>query len=1510
MEKNKTNNTYIKFRRITLRTLAVLLLLLLLTSIALTLPVVQTKIAQYATGRINKDYGTHINIDQIAITVFGGVKIKKLLILDHHQDTLIYADRIKTNVLDVNKLINGKLLFGDIRFDKFYLQIKNYKKEKETNLDLFVAAFDDGKPGSGKFLMKSKNIYLKDSRFVMLDYNRANPKDVDFTRLNAQLKNFMIKGPNVYSNIVAMSFKDHRGVVVENLVSNFTYTKHDITLNKLEVTTKESYVKGNVKLSYNKDNHDFSNFNNRVKFDVKLDSTTLSSNDIRYFYKELGKNQKFYLNSKIKGTLNNFYATQLYLQDRKKTIIRGNVNFRNLFPRAPGAFYMKGDFKKIASNYTDLTKLLPNILGKKLPSSLSKLGQFNYTGRAEVTQEYINTNFVMNTALGIVESDLHMSNLTNIDDAQYKGKVIFDGFDVGAIMNDNTIGKVSLDVDVEGKGFTRKYLNTTFVGDVYQVKYNGYNYTKIIVDGSFKEPMFKGKFYVNDPNLFMDFNGTVDLSKKENIYDFQSKIDYANLVKLNFIKDSISVFKGEIVVNASGNSLDNLKGELLLSNASYQNKKGQYFLDYLKVNSSFDASGERNISINSPDAIEGAVVGKYKFNQLQKMVENSLGSFYANYRQNKVLPNQYLKFDFALHSKIIEIFNPDVSLAPNTMLKGNISSDTKNFKLDFNSPQVVAYNNTFDKILIQIDNKNPLYNAYVQMDSIKTKRYKVRDFSMINTFSNDTLHFRTEFKGGKRGNDFYNLNLYHTINKENKNVIGFNKSELQFKDYLWFLNEKEGSEDNKIVFDKKLKNFSFNNLKLSHGEQNINFMGYWNGKKDKDLELTFDQVNLNKVTPDVEKFQFDGKLNGKVNFKQTNDVFQPTSTLRIDSLQVNTIALGEMNLDIKGDETLSKFHLNSTLDNKNVESFSANGDISIIDNQTLLDVDLNFDKFNLGVLGKIGGDVITNIRGFASGSARIDGNFNELDYNGRLFVKDAGLTIPYLNTDYVFEDNSIVDVTENKFIIRETAITDTKFDTKGTLSGYIKHKQFGDWQLDLSVASNRLLALNTSDHEDAAYYGKAYMNGSASIKGPTSGLKIRVDAESAKGTDIKIPINDAEAVQESSYIHFLTPQEKKKKNNTAVAVTKDYHGLELEFNFEINNNANIEVILNRESGHGMKGKGYGTLLFRINTLGKFEMWGDFIALAGTYNFRYGGLIDKKFDVKKGGSITWTGDPMAANLNLEAIYKTTANPAVLINNASFNKKVDVEVTIAVKGNLASPEPDFNISFPTVGSSLRSEIQTQLDDKDKRQTQALALLSSNTFLSAEGVSNSQPSNLLFEKASSLFNDIFAGDNDQLKLGIDYVTADRTPNQQTDGRFGVSVTSKINDRITVNGKVGVPIGGINESTVVGDVEVQYRVNEDGTLNLRVFNKENDITYIGQGIGYTQGVGISYEVDFDTFKELVNKIFKNAKLNKVKTTNTSELHDSTPVPEDIHLVKKTDEEKKKKTETAPNTDAIPTDD
>jgi hypothetical protein len=59
------------------------------------------------------------------------------------------------------------------------------------------------------------------------------------------------------------------------------------------------------------------------------------------------------------------------------------------------------------------------------------------------------------------------------------------------------------------------------------------------------------------------------------------------------------------------------------------------------------------------------------------------------------------------------------------------------------------------------------------------------------------------------------------------------------------------------------------------------------------------------------------------------------------------------------------------------------------------------------------------------------------------------------------------------------------------------------------------------------------------------------------------------------------------------------------------------------------------------------------------------------------------------------------------------------------------------------------------------------------------------------------------------------------------------------------------INESAIVGDLEIQYRVNEDGTLNLRLFNRRM-IIILDKELAIPKEL-VLHEVDFDTFKELI---------------------------------------------------------
>jgi hypothetical protein len=96
-------------------------------------------------------------------------------------------------------------------------------------------------------------------------------------------------------------------------------------------------------------------------------------------------------------------------------------------------------------------------------------------------------------------------------------------------------------------------------------------------------------------------------------------------------------------------------------------------------------------------------------------------------------------------------------------------------------------------------------------------------------------------------------------------------------------------------------------------------------------------------------------------------------------------------------------------------------------------------------------------------------------------------------------------------------------------------------------------------------------------------------------------------------------------------------------------------------------------------------------------------------------------------------------------------------------------------------------------------------------------------------------------------------------------------------------VPVGGVSESVIVGNVEIQMQLNEDGSLTAQVFNRENNINYIGEGIGYTQGLGLTYNVEFNTFKEMIRKIFTNKKAAKTATNSSSDVPDSADIPSEF---------------------------
>ena len=222
-----------------------------------------------------------------------------------------------------------------------------------------------------------------------------------------------------------------------------------------------------------------------------------------------------------------------------------------------------------------------------------------------------------------------------------------------------------------------------------------------------------------------------------------------------------------------------------------------------------------------------------------------------------------------------------------------------------------------------------------------------------------------------------------------------------------------------------------------------------------------------------------------------------------------------------------------------------------------------------------------------------------------------------------------------------------------------------------------------------------------------------------------------------------------------------------------------------------------------------------------------------------------------------------NPSTLLDNP-INQSIPTEVEIHLTGELEQPDLNFDIRFPSVNSTLNSELADRLRDQDRRQFQALSLLATGSFRSELTLDSQDAFGLVSDGVTNMLNDLISDDDNKVKLGIDVDLGETTPDYETDSRVGVTLSTKLSDNVLINGKVGVPIGGVNKTTVAGDFEVEVLLNEDRTLSLKFFNRENSIQNFGEQIGFTQGIGVSYNIEFDNLRELFQELFKN---NQKKT-------------------------------------------
>ena len=624
--------------------------------LVLSIPAVQSSLGKYVTNKLNEDFGTNINIEKIGLQFNGDIELKNIYIEDYKKDTLFNIIELNASIISFRKLYKGKLTFGDVDIEGLTFNLKTYKDEKQTNLDIFVAKFilkkTEKKPTP--FLLSSSDVSIVNSKFRLFDENLVTQQILSFNNLNINATDFLILGPEVSTRINTFNFKDSRGIVLKNLKTNFKYTLKDMTFDLLQIETTNSLLKGNLKFEYKP--KDLLHFVDKVIVKATFQNSKIDLNEINKFYNEFGKMQNAAFSATVLGTLNNLKVSNLQLKASRETLIDGTFYLKNTFSKEKDSFVMDGSFNRISTSYHDLNALLPYLLGQFLPTSLEIFDKFTLHGVSKVTSKTIIADLEIDTKFGTVNSNLKLNNIDNINRASYKGNIVLDDFNLNELANNLKVGKITANLDINGTGFNADNANTVVKGDIFNIDYNNYTYSKVKISGNVKNKIFDGNLIANDVNLNLNFNGLIDFSDNEKKYDFTANIHHANLNAINFVKnDSISILNGTVKMNINGSNLDDSYGNVTFKNTQYKNENDTYYFTDFTISSRFNED-IRYIEVNSPDIIEGSINGNFIFNDIAKLLENSLGNIYTNYMPYELASEQFINFNFKVYNKIAEVF--------------------------------------------------------------------------------------------------------------------------------------------------------------------------------------------------------------------------------------------------------------------------------------------------------------------------------------------------------------------------------------------------------------------------------------------------------------------------------------------------------------------------------------------------------------------------------------------------------------------------------------------------------------------------------------------------------------------------------------------------------------------------------------------------------------------------------------------------------------------------------------
>ncbi len=1332
-----------------------------------------------------------------------------------------------------------------------------------------------------EYYLSLKELNLENNSFTFTENGREpqennfDPTAIALENLNGRATDFLFEEQKALLTLETLTFNEYSGLDLKEFSGDFKVTDVSMNFSDLQFQLNQNNLQGDFSAEYTSIN-DFIQNPESSMVSLNLSEFRINIDDLFRFQPELRENEYLLALSKklVNGQVQaNGKLVDLSVSTAKiywgETYINANGQIKNATD--PDRISFNFPNAKIVSTRQDLEQLVDESeLGFRIPNEIDLQGSISGT----LTN--ITADVILNTSDGQIDLD---GNFRNEKIMAFTADLTSTELDLGNLLSNKSMGIMNLDITASGAGNNINSMDAEVEGMINSFSYNDYQINELPLSGELEDG--KGLFTSSyrDDNLDASLEAYVQLDSVAPETQIDLDLKGADLQALGFTSRHIKTgFK--LKANFKGNTENyDVDAQLTDAIAVYENEP--YFSGDLNLDAhvTTDTTAlhihnkilELNLESNA-DPVDFA-----------KALERHYMSYYRDTKidtaSNPV--NIKLRGEIRQAPILTDVFISGIEEMDTIKLNMGFREKERDLTAAINLPKLQYGSNVIDSLAFRVNSNKENLDFEFGFNSLEGGPLLVKKTFLQGKMQDQKLYL--DFVSNDKDSLLVHV-MTETIRQGDSVKVSVNSSELILNKNNWNI-----PENNSIVYTQN--KLEFNNFRISRNQQEISIDNSSGNTDKQHIALNFKNFNLATIfsyfNPETELAG--GKMDGGLVVEEPFGSTAMLADLEVRDFRVMEAPLGVLSIDASakggGNYAMDLSTKGGELDMDLTGEYAANEETA------QLNLDLQINELQLSVLERFSRGEIKETSGSIAGNVKIGGTTLEPEYSGTLNFQNAGFNVARLNAAFELRQEKI-DIDNDGIYLDDFTIRDRN-ENEFVVSGEILTKTFLNPEFDLRLEANDFNALNSTREDNDRFFGKANFDVDARITGDLKLPRIDGNLRVNSNTDLTYIMPDAELemMERDGIVRFVNREDPDDilTGNTEEA-TAVVSGIVVNTLIEIDEDAVFTIIIDDNTGDNFRVAGEGELTFNIASNGRTSLSGRYVMNRGHYEMSLYELVKRRFEIVEGSSISWSGDPMEARLDISALYEVETSASSLMAGGPtrsdfgrFRQELPFQVYLNVDGELMQPELSFGLDMPeeqqgAIGGEVYGRIQQLNQQEAELNKQVFSLLVLNRFFpegssdgSRGGTMNIARDNLNQALSDQLnrFSDQLVGDTGiELNFGVDSFTDYQGESPQE--RTQVDITARkrlMDDRLIVSVGSQVDVQGSNptgESTpMIGNVSLEYLLTENGRFRLKGFRR-NTYENVIDGQIIISGIALIFTREFNKFKELFEKELQETQKEK----------------------------------------------